>query len=126
MWKLISFVAVYFLVLPLIVTAQVSGSDGFENPIQFNSLREFLEAILNVVISISFPFVVLAIVYTGYLFVSAGGDEGKLNTAKNMLLWTVIGAMIILGAFVLSNAISGTVDEIRGAYNDTAIYLALK
>ena len=108
---------IIFFMLPIFVYAAggVSGSDGFENPIGFDTLREFLEAILNVILAIAFPLIVLAIIYTGFLFVSARGNTEKLGTAKTALVWTVIGAMIILGAFVFSRAISETVEDIQNA-----------
>lgn len=87
-------------------------AQALDNPLSFNTLREFLEAILNVIVTIAFPVVVVMVIYTGFLFVTARGNEQKLSTAKTALVWTLVGAMIVLGAFVLANAISGTVDEI--------------
>lgn len=116
----------WFLLFPFtVVHAALSGSatggtgstggGGFLNPIGFDSLRDFLLALLQVIITIAFPIIVLAVVYTGFLFVSARGSEEKLKTAKKALVWTLVGAMIILGAFVIANAIKETVDEIKNA-----------
>ena len=111
------FLVSFFLIMPLIVLAVKAPGAGaeFKNPIGFDTLREFLEAILNVILAIAFPLIVLAIIYTGFLFVSARGNKDKLGDAKRALVWTVIGAMIILGAFVLSRAISETVKDIENA-----------
>jgi len=120
---------VFLLALPLgVALAQVSsgsGEDGkFKNPIQFDHIREFLTAVLDVVITIAFPIIVLAIVYSGFLFVSSRGNEERLKTAKKALVWTVLGAMLILGAFVLSRAIKGTIDEIKSSGKIESIHVA--
>lgn len=84
----------------------------FKNPLKFNTLQEFLVGFLNAIILISIPFIVLAVVYSGFLFVSSQGNETKLVRAKNMLLYTLIGASLILGAKVLAVAIQATIAQI--------------
>jgi hypothetical protein len=91
------------------------GGAGFRNPLSTPTLPEFLNKILDVVITIGFPIIVLAVVYTGFLFVKAQGNKEELGTAKKAFMWTVIGALIILGAQALSFAIEGTVDQLRGS-----------
>jgi len=94
-------------------TTSGGGQMGvFQNPLAFNSLDDFLVALFDVIIKIGFPVVVLAIIWTGFLFVKAQGDETGLKEAKRAFFWTVIGALIILGAAALSALIKGTVDEI--------------
>jgi len=102
--------AVVGILFPVTVNAQLT------NPLQFDSLSDFLEAILDVVIAISFPIIVLMFVYSGFLFITAQGNVEKLKQFRTILLWTIVGALIILGASVLSSAIQGTIDEIQGAF----------
>jgi len=52
------------------------------------------------------------LVYVGYLFVTARGNDTKLTTAKSALLWTVVGALILLGAEAIALAIQATVEAI--------------
>ena len=121
-------IASWFLFLPLslVHATHITGhtpSEKFDNPIKFNTLQDFLKAVLDVIIAIAFPVIVLAIIYTGFLFVSARGRPEALTTAKKSLVWTLIGAMILLGAFVLANAIKQTVDDIKSA--DTGLVQTL-
>lgn len=88
-------------------------SQSFENPLGYSSISELLRAVLDAVVTIAFPFIVLFLVYAGFLFVSAQGNEEKLGTAKKVFLWTVVGGLLILGAEALSIAIEGTVEELR-------------
>lgn len=85
-----------------------------ENPLgdNFPDLPSFIVKLLNIVLMIGVPIVVLAIIYCGFLFVKAMGNPEEISKAKNALLYTVIGAALLLGCFVLANAIAGTVAEI--------------
>ena len=49
------------------------------------------------------------LVYVGFLFVTAQGNETKITAAKSGLLWTVVGALILLGAQAIALAIEATV-----------------
>ncbi len=100
-------------------TAPSGGSGGTGGPIRnplgtTNSISALVTKILDIVIQIGLPAIALAIVYTGFLFVAARGNEIKLTQAKTTLLWTVIGAGVILGAFVIKTAICGTITNLGG------------
>jgi len=60
-------------------------------------------------LKIGIPIVALAIVYCGFLFVFARGNSEKLTKARDALLYTVIGAAILLGAWAIAKMISATV-----------------
>jgi len=81
------------------------------NPIKFNSVAEFLNGLLDLVIAIGFPIIVLFIVWIGFRFVqaSATGDSKGLDEAKKNIWYAIIGALILLGAKALSLAIQATV-----------------
>jgi len=72
----------------------------------------FLNKILDFVIKIGTVVVILMLVYVGYLFVAARGEPGKLETARSALLWTVVGALILLGSKAIAIGIEQTVRAI--------------
>ncbi len=94
-----------------LVPSTVFVHGQFENPLQSDTLEEFLLAILNVVVYIMYPIIVLMIVYTGFLFVAAQGNPTKLQEARRALIWTVIGALVVLGSKALALAIKGTIQS---------------
>jgi uncharacterized Tic20 family protein len=98
--------------LPHSTQDRPSGPSSLQNPLAFDSLAEFLEALLRIIIQIGFPFLVLAVIYTGFLFVSAQGNTEKLQKARTAFFYTVIGALIILAAAAIAELIQGTVDQI--------------
>jgi hypothetical protein len=79
------------------------------NPINAESLNEIIKVILEGMIKIGIPIIALALVYCGFLFVSATGNSEKLKTAKRALLYTLIGAAILLGSWAIAQLISETV-----------------
>jgi hypothetical protein len=88
-----------------------------KNPLQggVDTLPQFIEAVINVVLVIGIPILTLAIIYAGFIYVKAQGNPGELEVAHRTLLYTVIGGALLLGAFVIANAIGKTVDDIKSS-----------
>jgi hypothetical protein len=113
--KILSFVLFAFVLFyPVYSFAtlhiETVGSDGkIKNPISYNNINDFIKAILQGAIKIGIPIIALAIIYSGFLFVSARGNSEKLSEAKNALLYTCIGAAILLGAWAIAQLISETI-----------------
>ncbi len=98
---------------PAITLAQVIT---LENPLegQYETIPEFIEGILKIVVQIGVPIAVFFIIYAGFLFVTSRGSDSQLEKAKTTLTWALIGSAILLGAWVLANAVAGTVKQITG------------
>lgn len=119
---LIGFIAL----LPVLTHAQTSGSGnvpqsgsgnvpvGLTNPIRgVDTIYELVTLVLNnIVIPIGSVVVIIMIIYSGFLFVTARGNPDKIEDAKRTLLYVVIGSAILLGASVISLAIGGTLCQI--------------
>mgnify|MGYP001611480126 CR=1 FL=1 len=88
-------------------------SPEIENPLKSETILDLLNTLLGVVVQVGIPLIALAIVYSGFLFVKAQGNESQLSEAKKTLYWTVIGAAIVLGAFVISGVIETTITGLR-------------
>lgn len=83
------------------------------NPLgQGATLESFLLQILDLVIRIGTVVVILMMVYIGYKFVTARGEPGAITEAKQALLWTIVGALILLGAKAISVGILATVQAL--------------
>ncbi len=94
--------------------APSTGNDSISivNPIGYNKIPDLLKAILTAIVQIAIPFLVLAIMYVGFLFVVARGNPEKLAQARQALFYTLLGALIILGAQTLSVILSGTINQL--------------
>jgi hypothetical protein len=94
--------------------SQNGGGSGIQlqNPLKSTSLMGLLNTILDVIMVFAVPLIVFFIIYAGFMYVTAQGNPGKIETANRALLYAVIGGVIILGAKVLLAVISGTVDSL--------------
>ena len=79
-----------------------------------NCLMAFLNNILEFIINIGVVVVVLMVIYSGFKFVMAQGNESKITEARTMLFWTLIGALVLLGAKAISLGILSTVQALGG------------
>ena len=104
-------VIVFLPVLSFADTVQPisQATTTIKNPINVDTIDGLIKTILEGVIKIGIPIVALAIIYSGFLFVSAQGNEKKLEDAKRALLYSVIGAAILLGSWAIAQIISETV-----------------
>jgi hypothetical protein len=80
------------------------------NPLpNINSVPQLIQTILTGLLTIGIPVVALAVIYSGFLFVFARGNSEKLTKAKSALMWTLIGAAVLLGSWAIAKMISATI-----------------
>jgi len=85
-----------------------------ENPLKgIGSIPELIEVILKIVFKIGSWVLAMFIIYVGYMFVAAKGKPEDIQKAKEALKYTLIGGAILLGAFVIAEAIVGTVTALQ-------------
>ena len=94
--------------LPFVVGAQ----GVVENPLKSDSLLELLTVFLAGVVRLGLIALLLALVWCGFLFVQAQGNEEKIKSARGALLWTVVGGLILVGAEVIKDIIVATIGSI--------------
>jgi len=73
-----------------------SGIVTICNPLQACDIQELIEKIINFILNLMLVITPIMIVYAGFLFLTAAGDPIKVNLAKKVLLWTLIGLCVIL------------------------------
>ena len=103
---------IFFLLFPIhssFADLQINLDGKIENPINVDSVNGLIKTILEGVIRIGIPIIALAIIYSGFLFIAARGKPEKIKEAKDALLYTVIGAAVLLGSWALAQLISRTV-----------------
>ena len=110
-------------IIPVFINAQVQGTPKplptevglkIDNPFKGgNTLMELITAILNnIIMPIAAVGVVLFIIYAGFKFVMAQGKPTEIEKAKQTLLWSLIGAGILLGAAGISKVVETTVKSL--------------
>lgn len=82
------------------------------NPIQYSNFSDFVAKITTTAANVLMPFVVLAFVYSGFLFIKAQGNQKGLEEAKTAIWYSIIGAFILFGAWGFAHIIGTTVSTI--------------
>lgn len=101
------FLTAFTLCLPMFSFAQV-----ITNPIKAQTFTGLIKTILEGVIKIGMPVIVLAIIYSGFLFVTAQGKPAEIEKARNTLLNVLIGAAILLGSWGIAQLVTETVQSL--------------
>ncbi len=108
------------LVLPLASRAALDSSLGLVNGnvasatgLGSQDVRQTIGKIINVALSLLGIIVLVIIIYGGFLWMTAGGNDEKVGEAKKWIFGGIIGLVIILSAyaiasFVISNLVTAT------------------
>jgi hypothetical protein len=82
------------------------------NPIKAENFQDLADTFLDIASNIGGILAVFFIIYSGFLFVTAGANDTKRSDAKKALLYAVIGTAILVGARGLSLIICSTVESL--------------
>jgi hypothetical protein len=94
-------------------TLTCGGEGCIENPLGDGStLPAFIQSLLGIIVRAGIPLVVLALIYTGFRFVEARGNPEKITKAKHLLLYTLIGSAVVLGAWTIATILTNTINLI--------------
>jgi hypothetical protein len=80
------------------------------NPIESGTFEGIITNLIDFIFRIAIVVAPLMIIVGGALFVSAGGDLQKVEQAKKIILWTIVGFIIVL----LARGISDLIETIIG------------
>ena len=83
------------------------------NPLQFGTIQDFLKALLGALMYLGLPLVALIIIYSGFMFITAQGNPGKIEKAKMNIFYVLIGAGVFLGAWALTGIVANTISLFR-------------
>ncbi|OHA89133.1 MAG: hypothetical protein A2653_02900 [Candidatus Zambryskibacteria bacterium RIFCSPHIGHO2_01_FULL_43_25] len=101
--------------LPLIVSASIGNPGGLQNPLKggTDNLYDFIRVVINdVILPVGGVVVTIMIIFAGFKFVTAQGNEAKLEVAKRNFLYVAIGTAVLLGAWVIAKAIEATINQL--------------
>lgn len=98
---------------PSVQSGPSAGFFSVQNPL--GNVRDFntlLKKLLDAAIIIGIPIAVLFIVYAGFKFVFARGNEKSLAEAKQNFFWTIVGIVIFLGAWLIARVLAETIRQL--------------
>jgi len=94
----------------------VAKATELESPTKWKSIEDLGDAVVNLLFQISLVIAPLFIIIAGFYFVTAAGDPQKIETAKKIIIYTLIGLVIILaskGIIALVKSILGVSHKLK-------------
>jgi len=79
------------LSLPIVVSAV-----EFQNPLEYETFGELIDAIIKFIFYIAVVVTPLMIIIGAFYILTAAGDPKKIGTGKNVIIYTLVGLAIIL------------------------------
>lgn len=68
---------------------------------------QLLTNILNIVYLVAGIVAVVMIIIAGLMYTISGGDAGRVARAKNMIVYSVAGLIVVVAAFAITNFVIG-------------------
>ncbi|MBL7053447.1 MAG: TrbC/VirB2 family protein [Candidatus Portnoybacteria bacterium] len=84
-----------FVLAPITFAAVVTAG-----PTTLSGVTTIVDTIITWVQTIVFLVAILMIIWAGFSWMTAGGDEEKIKTARSILLWSLVGIAVALFAGV--------------------------
>lgn len=105
--------SVFLLALPSLVFAEtqtgiqkafpmVNEISGGKPYITDMSLSQILGQVIQLALSILGVLFVIFMIYGGYIWMTAAGNESKADKAKDIITQSILGLIIVVGAYAIS------------------------
>lgn len=91
-------------------TWTLGGTAGYANAGDDDALR-LVQTVINIFLSVIGVLLIIYVLYAGYNWLTARGDEEKVEKAKDTLKRAVIGVIIIVAAYAISVFVIGKIEE---------------
>lgn len=101
--KIISICAIFLCLVFKMVYANKANAIAINvaNPISTSDFAKLVENVLLWVLSVAGSLAIFAFIVGGIMYMTSSGDEQKANSAKKVIMWTIIGLTLILASYAI-------------------------
>ena len=108
-----------------VVTEDDGGSDGpvvtqnsfqIDNPIKWDNFEDVINAIIDFIFWVAILVAPIMFLIAGFNFVTSGGKPDQVKSARNMMIYTAVGLIIIM----LSKGIVTLIKNVFGVEEEPA------
>jgi hypothetical protein len=71
-----------------------SGGSGCSTPTGSPTVNSVINTVINIISAFVGIVAVIMIVFAGFRYVTSGGDSGKISSAKNTLIYAIVGLVV--------------------------------
>lgn len=86
---------------------ETAGSAGLNTGLAAKSVPEIVGSIIGAALSLLGVIFLILMLYGGYTWMTSYGNEQKVTKAKNLIVDALIGLVIVLAAYAITNFIIG-------------------
>jgi len=90
-----------------------STSGGLTDPVGVPSIACLFYKIVDFVMSLSYVVIAFFLFLSGFKFVTAQGSQDKLTEAKKTFWYTIVGALILIGANTIIQVVQGIIKGLQ-------------
>ena len=76
-----------------------------------NDISAIAGDVIGAVLGLSGVVIVCLLIYAGFIWMTAQGDDSRVKQAKGIIKNAVIGAIIMFSAYAITNAIANVIGE---------------
>jgi len=71
------------------------------------TLGNFITWILDIAFGVGILIVLAMLIWGAYQFMTSGGNKQKLSDARNRMIWSVVGLIVLAASWAITSAIAG-------------------
>lgn len=105
-------ISMSLILTPALASAQIAVPTGTNLPT--GGVMAIITNIMNWLLGVVAVVGVIGFAIAGILYLTAAGDEGRIGTAKNAMLYSIIGLIVALAGLVALKAVQGMLGAQQG------------
>jgi len=94
----------YIAIITITITPQIVSAQLY-NPLGTTSVPQLIGRIINTILGLTGSIALLMTIYGGFLWLTSGGNAGRIEKGQKTLTMAVLGLAIIFGSYALSTFI---------------------
>jgi hypothetical protein len=95
------FIILTTLFILALAAPYISAQTPLDSPNPDINVVGVLTKVAGLLTDIAVPIAIIMVIIAGFYFMTAQGEPGKIEIAKKMILWTLIGMAVVLLADVI-------------------------
>ena len=103
-------------IFSLVITALIFTSPAYAASADVTKIETFIKSIIQVLVTLAGLIAAGFFVWGGVGYITSSGNPETLDRSKKTILYSAIGLVIVMGAFILTSIIS---DLATGAFGGT-------
>lgn len=85
----------------ILLASKVNAGSTLENPLKAGSVPGLIGIVIKALLGMTGSIALLMFIYGGFMWLTSGGDKGKIDTGKKTIIYSVLGIVVIFTAYAV-------------------------